>query len=97
MTYRLANGDGKEFEKHLNKLLSINEILKKEVIMTSDFIMNLLDFEQNKKLLEFPNIMFGHSMMPIIDKPTLVTKNTVTAIYHNSNNSVTTTKFKTRT
>ena len=39
--------------------------------------------------------MFGHSMMPVINKPTRVTKSTATAIDHIFVNSVTTTKFKT--
>ena len=94
-SYRPPNGDVKEFEKHLNKILSTNDILKKEVIMTGDFNMNLLDFEQNKKVQNFLNIMFGYSMMPVINKPTRVTKNTATAIDHIFIISVTTTKFKT--
>ena len=95
LTYRPPNGDVKEFEKHLNKILSTNDILKKEAIMDGDFSMNMRDFEQNKKVQNFLNIMFGHSMMPFINKPTRVTKNTATGINHIFINSVTTTKFKT--
>ena len=93
--YSPPNGDVKEFEKHLNKILSTNDILKKEVIMAGDVNMNLLDFEQNKKIQNFLNIMFGHGMMPVINKPTRVTKNTARAIDHIFINSVITTKFKT--
>ena len=57
--------------------------------------MNQLDFEQNKKVQNFLNIMFGHGILPVINKPTLVSKNTATALYHIFINSVTTTKFKT--
>ena len=39
---------------------------------SSDFNMNLLDFEQNKKVQNFVNMMFSHSMMPIINKSTCV-------------------------
>ena len=63
--------------------------------MAGDFNMKLLDFEQNKKVQNFLNIMFGHSMMPVINKPARVTKNTATAIDHIFINSVTTSKFKT--
>ena len=49
LTYRPPNGDVKEFEKHLNRILSTNDILKK-VIMAGDFNMNMLDFKQNKKV-----------------------------------------------
>ena len=64
--------------------------------MTGNLNMNLLDFEQNKKVQNFLSIMFGHSMMPVINKPTHVNTNTATAIDHIFINSVTTTKFKTR-
>ena len=63
--------------------------------MAGGFNMNLLDFEQNKKVQNFPNIMFGHSMMPVINKPTRATKNTAIAIDHILIISVSTTKFKT--
>ena len=42
--------------------------------------MNLLDFENNKKFQNFANSMFQYSMIPAINKPIRVTKNTVTAI-----------------
>ena len=63
--------------------------------MAGGFNMNLLDFKQNKKVQGFLNIMFGHSMMPIINKPARVTKNTATTINHIFINSITTTIFKT--
>ena len=63
LIYRPPNGEVKEFEKHCNKLLSTNDVLKKEVIMAGDFNMNLLDFKENKKVQNFLNIMFGHSIM----------------------------------
>ena len=95
LTYRPPNGDVKEFEKYLNEILSTNDILKKEVIMAGDFNMNMLDFEQNKKVQNFLNIMFGRSMIRVISKPTHLTKNTAKAIDHFLTNSVTTTNFKT--
>ena len=95
LTYRPPNGDVKEFEKQLNKILSTNGIQKKELIMGGNFNMNLLDFEQDKRVQHFLNIMFGHSMMPVINKPIQVNNNTATDIDHIFISSVTTTKFKT--
>ena len=63
--------------------------------MAGDFNMNLLYFEQDKKVQNFLNIMFGHRMMPVIQKPTRYTKNTAAAIDHVFIIFVTTTKFKT--
>ena len=34
--------------------------------MVTDFNINLNDFEQNQKVQNFLNIMFGHSMMPVL-------------------------------
>ena len=50
MTYKLPNGEEKEFEKQLNKILSTSDILKKEVIMAGGFNTNVLYFEHNKKV-----------------------------------------------
>ena len=94
LTYRPANGDVREFEKQLNEVLSTNDISNKEVVMAYDFNVNLLDFHENKKVQNFLNILFGHSMMPVINKSARVTKNTATAINQILINSVTTTNFK---
>ena len=61
--------------------------------MASNFNMNIFDFEQNKKVQYFLNTMFGHIMMPIINKLTRVSKNASTAIDHIFIDTVTTTKF----
>ena len=96
LTYRPPNGDVTEFEKHLNKILSTNDILKNEIKMAGDFNMNLLDFEQNTNMQNFLNLMFGLSVIPVMNKPARVTKTAATTLDHISINSVTTTKFKTR-
>ena len=54
----------------LKKMLSTGDTLKKEVIMAGNVNMNLLDFEQNKKVQKFFNTKFGHNMMSIINKQT---------------------------
>ena len=64
--------------------------------MAGDFNMNLLDFEQNTNMQNFLNLMFGLSVIPVMNKPARVTKTAATTLDHISINSVTTTKFKTR-
>ena len=63
--------------------------------MAANINKNLLHFRQNTKVQKFVIILFGHSIIPIISKPTKVTKKTVTAIDHVFITSATTTKFKT--
>ena len=62
--------------------------------MAGDCNMNLLDIEENNKVRSFVNIVFGNSMMAIINKLTCVTKKTATAIDHIFINPDTTSKFK---
>ena len=74
LIYRPPNGDVKEFKKHLNKILSANGILNKGVIMAGRLLIS------NKKIVQnYLTTIFGHSMMPVINEPTRVIKNTPTA------------------
>ena len=44
--------------------------------------MNLLDYEKCKKVQEFLNLIFENSMIPAINKPTRVTRQSTTAVDH---------------
>lgn len=50
--------------------------------MAADFNMNQPDYKQNKKAQIFVNIMFGHRMKAITNKPKRVIKKTVTPLDH---------------
>ena len=63
--------------------------------MAGGFNMDLLDVKQTKKVRNFLHIMSSHDIMPIINKPTHVIKNTTTATGQTFINSVTATRFKT--
>ena len=60
---------------------------KKKRILVGDFNINVLDFENNKKI-------FSHNMISTINKPTRVTRNTATAIHYFITNTVVDTQFK---
>ena len=77
---RPPNGDTTLFEKHMKSILSKNEATKKEVIVTSDFNMNLLDFDKNKRVQSFLNLMFRFGMIRTINKLACVTRHTAIAI-----------------
>ena len=73
------------------------EISQKDIILAGDFNINLLDFDANKKVQNFVNLMFRFGMIPTINKPTLVTRQTASAVDHIITNSVMhTTGFKIR-
>ena len=52
------------------------------MVLTGDFNINALDYEQNKKAQSFFNLMYRYNMIPTINKPSRVGKNSVAAIYH---------------
>ena len=53
--------------------LSNNSIRNKNVILAGAFNINVLDFEQNKKVQNFVNLMFQFGLAAIIFKPTTAT------------------------
>ena len=55
--------------------------MNKHIVLTGDFNLNVLNFENNKKVENFINLMFRYGI-PTINKPTRVTANTATGIDH---------------
>ena len=94
LSYRPPQGDTILFEKNLQDLLLKNDVCKKEILVTGDFNIYLLDYEDNKKVQSFVNLMFCCGMVPAINKPTRVTRYTATAIDHIFTNSIINTKIK---
>ena len=93
-SYRPPQCDTKLFEKHLQDLLLRYDVCKKEVLITGDFNIKILDFENNKKIKSFLNLMFSCRMVPAINKPKRVTRYTATAIDHMFTNSIINTEIK---
>ena len=94
LSYRPPQGDTTLFEKYLQDLLLRYDVCKKEVLITGDFNINLLDFENSKKVQSFVSLMFRYGMVPVINKPTRVTKDTATCIDHMFTNSIINTEIK---
>ena len=72
----------------MKSILSKNDANKKEVILIGDFNKNLLDFDKNKRVQSFVNLMFRFGMIPTINKPTRVTRHAATAIDHVFTNTI---------
>ena len=75
-------------------MLSDSTTVNKTFFLAGDFNINLLNFETNKKFQSFVNLMFEFSMMPTINKPTIVTKHTATAIDNIRTNCIINSDFK---
>ena len=68
--------------------------LTKLFFLAGDFNINLLDFETNKKVQSFVNLMFQFSMIPTINKSTRAIKQTATAIDNITTNCIMNSGFK---
>ena len=53
-----------------------------------DFNLNVLNYNKNEKVTKFLNLTFEYGFVPVINKPTRVTKNTATATDHIITNSL---------
>ena len=53
---------------------------RQDIILAGDFNINLLDFDVNKKVNFFVNLMFRFGIILIINKPKRVTRQTVSEI-----------------
>ena len=63
--------------------------------MAGDFQINLLYFEQNKKVQNFINLMFQSGLVSTTNKLTRITKDTISAIDHIITNSIINREFRT--
>ena len=78
--YRSPDRDLRTAETFLRKITSENTKANKTLFIESDFNINVLNYENNKKVQHSVNLMFEFSMIPTINKPTRITSYTATAI-----------------
>ena len=87
-----------ETQKSANSFVKIsffkNSKNLKNMIFAGDFNISALDYEQNKKVKSFFNLMYQYNMIPTINKPTRVGKNSTTAIGHTIANCIVDCQFK---
>ena len=84
--YRPPKCDMKQCETYFKDVFSKND---KNIVLAGDFNINFLDFETNKNVQDFLNLMFGYNMIPLTNKPTRVTRLSTNTIDHIITNSVT--------
>ena len=74
------NGDHRDLENYLKSSLSQNgKFRTKMLTLAGDLNINLLDFVAKKKVQNFVNLMLRFGMIPTINKPTRVTRQTARA------------------
>ena len=79
-SYRPPNGQIKPFKAHLKQIFEKYSRGNKKMFFLGDYNLNCLDYQNNTKVRNFFDILFSYGMIPIINKPTRVTKTSATAI-----------------
>ena len=73
----------------MNTFLPNSKTTDKTCFLVGDLNLNLIDYQSNAKVRNFVNLIFQHSLVPIVNKPTRVTKNNATLIDYIITNSFT--------
>ena len=79
----------KQCETHFKDIFSKNGKNLKNIVLAGDFNINVLDFETNKNVQGFLNVMFGYDIIRLTNKPLRITRHTTNDIDHIITNSVT--------
>ena len=80
--YRPPNTEIEEFIKYLDDILVKLKAEQNIIYLLGDFNINLLNIENHTQSSDFLDLLYSHSFMPLINKPTRVTANSATIIDH---------------
>ena len=79
-TYRPPNGKIKEFKTHMRLILERTARANKNIFFAGDYNLNCLDYNSNSKVRNFSDLFFRYGMVPLINKPTRISRTSATAI-----------------
>ena len=65
----------------MNTFLAKSKTTDKTCFLFGDLILNLIDYQSNAKVRNFVSLIFQRSLVPIVNKPTRVTNNTILIDY----------------
>ena len=68
--------------------------LNKHIVLVDNIKLNMLSFENNKKVQGYVNLIFRYDIIPTMNQSTQVTVNTAIAINHTITNTILDTDFK---
>ena len=94
-TYRPPNSKINPFKKYFKNLLEKNNRENKVMYLVGDFNLNVLNYDVDTKVRNFFDMMFKFGMISLINKPTSVTKHSISAIDHIFMNTFYNTNLKT--
>ena len=85
--HRPPAGKIKAFKVYLKDLFVKTQKSSKPIYLRRDFNLNVLEYDTSTNVKHFLNLLFQNSFIPVINKPTRVTRNTATAIDDTITNS----------
>ena len=80
--YGPLNSSLKELKSSLKPIFDNIRRNNKKLYLVGGFYINVLDYKNNVKVNNFFNFAFQNSLIPLINKPTTVTRTNAAAIYH---------------
>ena len=80
--YRPPRGNINSFKDHLKTIMSKNSLTNKHVFITGDFNINSLDYSSNEHVKDFFDASFQNYFVPLINRPTMVTRKSATCTDH---------------
>ena len=88
LSYKFRDNLPEVFNKNSKSIVLSLAYRIKELVLVGDFNINIFDFNERKMVQNSVNLMFRHDLIPTINKPTQVTRNTATAHDHIITSSV---------
>ena len=95
VVYRPPYGDIYVCENYFKNIFFKDNVIRKNFWLAGDFQINLLYFEQNKKVQNFINLMLQSGLVSTTNKLTRIAKDTISAIDHIITNSIINSEFRT--
>ena len=86
--YRPPRGDPHIFTSKVKELVERNKQKQKPLILIGDLNLNSLDNAKNNHVQNFFNLAFENGVVPVINRPTRITKTNETAIDHILTNTI---------
>ena len=78
--YRPPKGNNKLFKDFCKDFLNKQEMFNKAAFLLRDFNLNALDYDTKEVVKSFSNLVFQNRSLPLIQRPTRVTRTSTTAI-----------------
>ncbi|XP_065645234.1 uncharacterized protein LOC136075726 [Hydra vulgaris] len=84
--YKPPNASTENFSNHLQNIIQKVSLEKKKLFVLGDFNINALNYDNDIESQNFYNNLFRYGVIPLINKPTRITRNSATLIDNISTN-----------